>query len=185
MPPSLARAARALLAISLLLGSLAASSARAEPAAFPTVSGHNLNGGTVEIPRDLKGRTNLLFVAFLPAQQAQVDSWHAYAGAMALRFPSFHAYQLPIVANAYTIFRGYLDNVMRGAIADTQARESTITLFIDKGAFERTLGIASEREISVFLITPRGEILWRAIGPYDPANPPDIAKLVGAAAAAR
>jgi hypothetical protein len=183
MPLSLARAGRALLAIALLFGSLAAPNARAEPAAFPTVSGHNLNGGAVEIPRDLKGRSNLLFVAFLPAQQAQVDSWHAYAESMALRFPGFHAYQLPIVANAYTIFRGYLDNVMRGAIADTQQRDSTITLFIDKGAFERTLGIASEREISVFLVTPRGRILWRTTGAYDPASPPDIAKLVARAPA--
>jgi hypothetical protein len=178
MSQHLARAAGALLALSLLCGSLSAPAAGAEPGTFPVASGHNLNGGAVEVPRDLRGSTNLVYVAFLPAQQAQVDSWQPFAAGLTRRFPGFRAYQLPIVSNVYTIFRGYLDNVMRGAIADTDARASTITLFLNKAAFERALGIASEREISVFLITPRGEILWRTTGSYDPSSPPDLAKLI-------
>lgn len=178
MSQTLARAARALFAITLLCGGLSARDARAEPAVFPSASGHNLNGGAVQVPRDLKGSANFVCVAFLPAQQAQVDSWQPFAAGLARRYPSFRAYQLPIVSSTYTFVRGYLDNVMRSAIADTAGRESTITLFLDKAAFERALGIASEREISVFLITPRGEILWRATGAYDPANPPNIAQIV-------
>ena len=182
---TLARAGRALILLTCLSSALSAQAAGAAPAAFPAASGHNLNGRAVEVPRDLKGSANLVYVAFLPAQQAQVDSWEPFAAEMARRFPGFHAYQLPIVSSTYTIFRGYLDNVMRGAIADTEARESTITLFLNKGAFERALGIASEREISVFLITPSGEILWRSTGPYDASNPPDLEKIVGGAAPLR
>jgi hypothetical protein len=185
MSPTLARAACAFLALTLLFGALSPRDARAEPAAFPSASGHNLNGGAVEVPRDLKGGTNLVYVAFLPAQQAQVDSWQPFAAGLARRYPSFRAYQLPIVSSTYTFVRGYLDNVMRGAIADIAGRESTITLFLDKAAFERSLGIASEREISVFLITPRGEILWRTTGAYDPASPPDIARIVSRTPALR
>jgi hypothetical protein len=183
MTRKLARLGCALVAASFLCGSFSAGAASAAPAAFPTVAGHNLNGRAVEIPRDLAGGTNLVYVAFLPAQQAQVDSWQPFAAGMARRYPRFHAYQLPIISSTYTLFRGYLDNVMRSAIADTEARESTITLFLDKPAFERTLGIVSEDEISVFLITPSGTILWRSTGPYDAARPPDITRFVGRAAA--
>ncbi len=181
MVRKLARLGWALAAASLLLGSFPAP-ARAAPAAFPAVAGHNLNGRAVEVPRDLKGATNLVYVAFLPAQQAQVDSWEPFAAGMARRYPRFHAYQLPIISSAYTVFRGYLDNVMRSAISDTEARESTITLFLDKAAFERALGIVSEDEISVFLITPNGKILWRSTGSYDAVRPPDIARFAGGAA---
>lgn len=176
MLSTIARPARAVLALTIALSSTSAI-ANAERAAFPTVSGHNLNGRAVEIPHDLAGNANLVYVAFLPAQQAEVDSWQPFAAELG-RLPSFRAYQLPIISNAYTVMRGFLDNVMRGAIEDSRARDSTITLFLDKGKFERELGIASEGEISVFLIRPSGQILWRATGAFDPAKPPGIAKFL-------
>jgi hypothetical protein len=180
----LARTSRTVLALTLLWSALSGWMARAE-SVFPVASGHNLNGGAVAIPRDLKGSTNLVYVAFLPDQQASVDSWQPFAAEMTRRYPDFHAYQLPVISNGYTFFRGYLDSIMRGAIPDTAARASTITLFVDKRAFDRALGIASEREISVFLITPRGEILWRTTGAFDASHPPDIAGLVARASPAR
>jgi hypothetical protein len=184
-PTTFARACSAVLAFAVAFvasasGVAGADAPHADVPTFPTVSGHDLNGRAVEIPRDLQGSANLVYVAFVPNQQAQVDSWKPFAEEMVRRYPGFHAYQLPVIASTYTVFRGYLDRVMRGAIADTAARESTITVFLNKGSFDRALGIESEGAISVFLVAPNGEILWRTTGAYDPSRPPRIAELVAA-----
>ena len=42
---------------------------------FPTVSGKNLTGQTFTFPADLKKDYNLIAVAFLREQQADVDTW--------------------------------------------------------------------------------------------------------------
>jgi hypothetical protein len=55
---------------------------------------------------------------------------------------------------------------MRRGIPDTAARAVTITLYIDKNAFNRALDIADEREITILLVKPGGLVLWRARGAY-------------------
>ncbi len=153
--------------------------ASGEAAIFPTVSGHNLNGRAVEIPRDLGGPVNLVFVAFTREQQAEVNSWQPFVAGMTHQFPGLRAYELPTLAKPFGLLRGYLDGVMRAGIPDPGTRETTVTLFLDKRDFDRALGISSEREISVFLAAPTGEILWRTTGSYDPAKADQLATLIG------
>jgi len=59
---------------------------------------------------------------------------------------------------------------MRNGIRDTAMRDATITLYIDKRPFDASLGITSEDEIVVLLVTPDGTVLWRAAGAYEPAK---------------
>jgi hypothetical protein len=168
------------LAVSFIIGALSVSLANDERAIFPTVSGHNLNGRAVQIPRDLSGRVNLIFVAFTREQQAEVNSWQPFVAEMTQRFPDVRAYELPTLAKPFVLLRGYLDGIMRTGIPDPGTRETTVTLFLDKSGFDRALGISSERAISVFLVAPGGEIVWRTTGPHDPAKSSELAKIIGA-----
>ena len=149
-------------------------------AVFPTVFGNNLNGRAVELPRDLTGRVNLVFVAFTRAQQREVNSWQPFVAEITQRFSDVRAYELPTLAKPFALLRGYLDGIMRSGIPDPQTRETTVTLFLDKRDFDRALRISSEREIAVFLVASTGEVLWRTTGPYDPAKSNELAKIIGA-----
>ena len=152
--------------------------ANAQGAVFPTVSGHNLNGRLVEIPRDLGGRVNLIFIAFTREQQREVNSWQPFVADLTGRHAGVRAYELPTLGRSYALIRGFLDGIMRSAIPDEGTRDATVTLFIDKGPFDRALAITSERAIAVFLVKPSGEILWGTSGAFDPANPPSLGAII-------
>ncbi|MGB8266177.1 MAG: hypothetical protein WCE44_07655 [Candidatus Velthaea sp.] len=152
--------------------------ASTEGTLFPTVSGHNLNGRLVEIPRDLDGRVNLIFIAFTREQQREVNSWQPFVAELTGRHAGVRAYEFPTLARPYGLMRGFLDGIMRSAIPDEATRDATVTLFIDKRAFDRALGITSEDTIAVFLVKAGGEILWRMAGAYDPVNAAALGALV-------
>jgi len=167
-----------------VIGALSVGRATGKDAVFPTVSGNNLNGHAVEIPRDLSGRVNLVLVAFTREQQKEVNSWLPFIAEMTHRFPDLRAYELPTLGRPFVLLRGYLDAIMRTGIPDPQTRETTVTLFLDKREFDRALQISSERAIAVFLVTPSGEVLWRTTGPCDPAKSNELATIISAEPAA-
>jgi hypothetical protein len=174
----LAAAAALLLAAGLALG---ASHVQAEDAAlFPSVTGRDLNGRTLQLPRDFAGELNLALVAFQRRQQGDVDSWRSFADALRSAHPAVRAYELPTLSRSYSWLRGFIDGGMRSAIKDEDARAGTVTLYIDKRSFERRLGIASESAIVVLLVRRDGTILWRTTGRFDPAHPPQIDALLSA-----
>ena len=47
----------------------------AEPPAFPPLKAENLNGVIMNMPSEFEGEVNLLLIAFLQKQQADVDTW--------------------------------------------------------------------------------------------------------------
>jgi hypothetical protein len=50
---------------------------------------------------------------------------------------------------------------------------------MDKGAFKRSLGIASEDAIQVLLVDRAGAVHWRAVGRYTIDAAAELMKLVG------
>ena len=55
---------------------------------------------------------------------------------------------------------------MRRGIPDQQARESTITLYIDKDPFRAEMGIPDEQTIYVLLLDATGRVIWRTEGAH-------------------
>ena len=148
------------------------------PSRFPQVSGKNLDGKGLSLPGDFAGRVNLVFVAFAREQQGDVDSWKPFIAEVHQRFPDVKVYEVPVLSRSYSPFRGFIDGGMRSGIADPAVRTATITLYLDKHAFDATLGVASEGAITVLLVRPSGEILWRTTGRYDAANKPNLDSLL-------
>ena len=110
----------------------------------------------------------LLLIAFRQWQQRQVDTWVPVADDLAATYPHFRAYELPVISRAYRPVARYIDGGMRAGIPDPDVRDATITLYINRSDFLRTLGIASVRSIVPMLVRPSGEILWRTEGPRAP-----------------
>lgn len=66
--------------------------------------------------------------------------------------------------------RWFINTGMRHGIPDKKARERTITLYIDKEPFKKSLQITDEKKIYAVVVDRSGTVLWRATGPYDEAN---------------
>jgi len=133
---------------------------------FPLVSGFNLNRQELEFPRDFEGKHNLVMIAFQQNQQAMVNTWIPFAQELEEKIPGFIYYELPTIYEMPTISRTFLNEGMRAGIPDQTARERTITLYLDKGAFRSALDIPGESEIQILLVDSDGSINWRSSGEY-------------------
>jgi hypothetical protein len=153
----------------LAVGALTAP-ANGVTAMFPSVTGRNLNGATVQLPRDFQAPASIVYVAFVRGQQAQVDTWKPFVAGLRRRIPAIGEYEVPTLSRGNALFRGFIDGGMRNGITDPAARAATITLYIDKRPFDAALGIANEDAIAVVLVTPGGNVLWSGRGAFDDAQ---------------
>lgn len=133
---------------------------------FPTVQGENLEGRVFTLPTDLKGTYNLLFIAFQREQQADIDRWVPLVKQLLKQYPALAYYELPTIYRGNPLFRWWVNTGMRMGIPDREAREATITLYLDKPAFRKALAINDEERIYVLLVNRNGDVYWRAEGPY-------------------
>jgi hypothetical protein len=133
---------------------------------FPAVRASNLNGRPFDLPADFEGGRNLVILAFQRQQQALVDSWSPAIANLLARYADMRFYELPTIRRGNPLFRAWLDGAMRGGIADRQARDHTITLYLDKAAFREALGLLHEHTIYLLVLDRGGHVLWRGQGEY-------------------
>lgn len=143
--------------------------AQEQPSArFPDVRGSNLEGREFRLPADFEGERNVVLIAFERGQQAQVDTWLPLARRLEDEFPHVRAYELPTIRKLPGFVRGWIDGGMRSGIPDRRARESTITLYLDKEPFRRSLGIRTEETITVVVVDREGTVYWQTLGIWTP-----------------
>lgn len=145
---------------------------------FPTVQGSNLEGKEYVLPRDLEGRYNLLFVAFLREQQEMIDTWMPAARYLRNTYPELRHYELPTIKPLNAMTRWFINKGMRGGIPDPEARAATITLYTEKEPFRQTLGIESEETITILLVDQNGLVIWRTVGPRTDAKTQELNQAV-------
>ena len=134
---------------------------------FPTITAENLNRNEIEIPSQLRGKLNVLVVAFQQWHQNLVDTWIPLLAELAEENQDFDFYELPTIRKMNFVFRGFIDGGMRGGIKSIDTRGRTITLYIDKTPFKEALEITTEDTIHTFLVDKQGEIFWRSEGAID------------------
>ena len=138
----------------------------AEFPVFPTLKAENLNGVMVNMPSEFEGEVNLLLIAFLQKQQADVDTWLKPLPSIAKAHPKMRYYELPTIKGMNRMVRWFINNGMRGGISDKDQRARTITLYIDKEPFKKSLGLGSEDQIYAVLIDKSGKVIWKEAGLY-------------------
>ena len=154
-------------------------SAPPDSATFPAVTGENLNRREVHLPSDFEGERNLVLIAFHRDQQKSVDTWSKFADSLLARDSTFRWYELPTLGRRYTIVRGFIDGGMRGGIPDSAARERTITLYIDKFPFRKSLGLGTEDSIYAVLVDRAGKVYWSATGVRTPEKSAALESALG------
>jgi len=123
-----------------------------------------------QLPQDFQGERNLLLIAFERGQQKDIDTWLAQMKRYADLDKGFCYYEIPTIESMNRLMRWFINTGMRSGIPDKKARERTITLYIDKEPFKKSLQIPDEKKIYAMVVDRSGNVLWRATGPYDEAN---------------
>ena len=137
---------------------------------FPTVNGSNLEGRKFTLPRDFEGELNIVFVPFQQWQQTWVNGWLPFANALVAASLNVRAYELPTLSQFSLVQRWLLDNGMRAGIPDRKVREVTITLYLDKAGFRKTLQMPTEDTIYALAVKRDGSVLWRGDGQFSEAK---------------
>jgi len=132
---------------------------------FPEVKGVSLDGEKFHLPQDFEGDLNLVFLAFQREQQLMVNTWLPTADLLESIHPGLRYYELPTISRRNPIARWLIDTGMRSGIKDPKSRRKTITLYLDKGSFRKSLGIPEEDTIYILLLDKPGKIAWRSEGP--------------------
>jgi hypothetical protein len=133
---------------------------------FPTVHGSNLLRQKTTLPQDFKGDLNLVFIPFLQWQQSEVNSWVPWIVEMESKYPRFLYYELPTIENRNIVFQTFINEGMRAGIPNPLTRERTITLYLKKAEFQKTLDMPDEEHIYILLLDNNGNILLRMRGPF-------------------
>jgi hypothetical protein len=145
---------------------------------FPTVSGANLQRNKLTQPQDFQGEQNLVFIAFQQWQQRQVDTWIPFARQIEEKYPAVRYYELPTIRQLNALAHTFINEGMRAGIPDLVARERTITLYLDKGAFREALQLPGEDDIYVLLLDRQGRVLWRGEGAFTPDKSESLAAVI-------
>lgn len=157
-----------MLAAVLTLPSTAAlaSEAAAPPSLgqLPTIDALNLNERAVRLPQDLPAEKTLVLIAFERQQQANLDTWIA---GMQLNRSPIPWIETPVIEPKNAFVRGFIDSGMRRGIPDTAARERTITLYTDRAAFSKAMGLRDPfKNVYVAVVERSGRVLLLVEGDY-------------------
>lgn len=139
----------------------------AQNTVFPSVSGSNLERREFNLPQDFEGKLNLVALAFEQWQQTDVNTWLPTVATLEELYPNLKFYELPTLTQFNGLFQNVIDGGMRSGIPDKATREVTITLYLDRAAFMRSLEIPDTKAIVLLLVDNEGKIYWRGQGPFD------------------
>ena len=138
---------------------------------FPRIEAENLNKEPIILPDDLRGRPALVLVAFKRRQQTNVNTWLGMIPDIELAVPGVRVIETPTISGLkWGWMSGFIDGGMRSGIPDLAARDRTITLYTDVGAFRRALGLGSTDEIYAVLLDAEGEVVGIEKGDYEPSK---------------
>jgi len=141
---------------------------------FPKISSSNLEGQKFELPQDFKGKLNIILIAFQREQQDLIDEWLPFLDEFVRRNLEIAFYELPTLNISYLLVRRVIDGGMQAGIPDKNARERTITLYLNKKAFRKELDIPDEKTIYILLINKKGEVIWRTQGRFTSEKNTDL-----------
>ncbi|TXT55884.1 MAG: hypothetical protein BAJATHORv1_30267 [Candidatus Thorarchaeota archaeon] len=131
---------------------------------FPKVEGQNLLKEKKILPSDLSGDLNIVIIAFQRWHQGLVNTWVPFLDSLIQKKTNLNYYELPTIREMNPLFRRFIDGGMRSGIPSEDTRRRTITLYIEKEPFRKSLEIPDEENIHIYLIDQSGKVYWREEG---------------------
>lgn len=132
---------------------------------FPSVTGTNLVGETLNLPDDFAALT-LVLMPFDEAQTTRMAAWLPLAQELAAQHPTFAYYNVPTLKEVEPLVRLAITGGMVLAVP-RDVHPVTVMLFLeDKELFLEALNVPDIDEPQAFLLNDSGEVIWRVRGDY-------------------
>lgn len=146
-------------------------------ATFPSLKGISLLGDELMVPGDLKGNHRLLVLGFKRKHQDPINTWLAGFDGSSLKDQGVALYELPVIYEMDRTQRFFLNNAMKFGIPDEQQRDRTITIFLDRSQFLKSMNM-DKNAIYAVLIDRSGKILWTQKGVFQPQYIQEIEQIL-------
>lgn len=131
---------------------------------FPAIQATSLDGAKLHLPRDFAGQLNLVVISFAREQQQEVDTWIPVAQQIQSAHSNFSYYELPTTSRDNLLYRWWFDAALRSNTTDKTLRSRTLTAYVSKHNFHKTLHIADEKRVVALLVDRTGKVYWRVDG---------------------
>jgi hypothetical protein len=138
------------------------SSAQAQT--MPMIKSADLNKKVIVWPRDFTAERTLIFVAFRQGQQSNIDAWVAGMNLKAAGAPSW--FEIPMIGDPGSVGRWFINNGMRSGIPSKVDRARVVTVYGNKAAMMKTMGLPGEKQIHALVVDKAGKIIVRVSGDY-------------------
>jgi hypothetical protein len=133
-------------------------------ARMPEVSAETLSERKVILPRDLPGERTLVLIAFVGAQQKNVDTWVAGLDLMKSPIPWI---ETPVIDKPNALYQSIINGGMRMGIPDPKVRDRTITLYTSRNEFIAAMQFKSgQTTIYAAVVDRKGKVWAAAEGDY-------------------
>ncbi len=144
---------------------------------LPAVSASTLGKQVVQWPQGLPAERTLLLIAFSRSQQPDIESWVKGMQLKAMHAPAW--FEVPMINNPGRLGRWFIDNGMRRGIVSIEERAHVVTIYADKKAMMRQMGLTDETTVHAVVVDRDGKIHAHASGVFTLQAATDIrAKLL-------
>lgn len=130
---------------------------------LPQLEGENLLGDPLSFPKDLTAPLTLIVMGFKREHQKNIDTWIQTFKEKSFADQSVDFFELPIIYEVGMVKRLFINNGMKRGIPDPEQLKRTVTIYMKRQNLFEALKMKEDRIYS-FLVTKKGEILWRREG---------------------
>jgi hypothetical protein len=144
---------------------------------MPIIQAETLSERKVTLPQDLPGEKTLALIAFERGQQTNINTW---VDGLSLKTTTEPWVEQPVIEPRSSWSRAFIDGGMRMGIRDEAMRNRVITLYTERAAFLKLMGLPdSTRSIYAVVVTRAGQVLAMVEGDYTREKAAVLAKAFG------
>lgn len=136
---------------------------------FPELSGENLAGENVRLPRDFAGTgPTIVVIAFGVEQRSQIESWIPFIDNR-VRAHGERARLVVAIGSGMSFVKTMVRTAMRAAISENAVRRMTVLAFVDLDPFCAALGLPGRDSLVTLVVEPNGTVVHETRGAFTAA----------------
>ncbi len=130
---------------------------------FPEIKGELLSSTMITLPDHCKGKVSVLIIAFKRGTQPQIDKWTKPLLKEFNDYSYFRFIEVPMISNLYNWVSHYIDNGMRGGIAESM-HNNVMTYYGPLESYFNYFDVQDKKLCYIYLLDKEGIIQFIAKG---------------------
>ncbi len=136
---------------------------------FPEIKGELLSSKAITLPDHCKGKVSVLIIAFKRGTQNQIDTWTQPLMKEFSICSDFRFIEVPMISNFYSWLSHYIDNGMRGGIAEPM-HKNVMTYYGPLNSYYDYFDVQDKKLCYLFLLDKEGRIQFLTKGEAKPGD---------------